>query len=696
MSNETFCKACQMMFRGESKFDEAQLRFVHHVDAVSLALALLTKCPLCSKLWAGPKYSENHAEGLKSTTYIIQSDIEGPSPYVIDMSYEDPALIETQKIILYSFSELNDITKRLSDNTGTSSALDFLVTKYKQCHYNHLRCRSNLLGRGFIPKRVIDVGKDEDNVRLCQGNETDQGAKYATLSHCWGSSQPFKLTARTESQLRRGIPLSTLSRTFRDAIKVTRRLELQYLWIDSLCIFQDDLGDWASEARCMRDVYSHAACGLAATAAKDGSIGLFHKRDPTALMPLIVDAKCSRHSGLCFCFLPNGRYSIERMMGLTDNIDSSPLNKRAWVMQERYLSPRIAHFTRETLHWECHELFANELFPNGLPDWGLQNYRANRALKQLMNNFHRASTLDFSSEVTQRHYVTPSTAWKESLYEEWCSFRDAYSACQLTKGRDKLVALAGIVENVSEAMNSKFQTSFNGERSSLVSWNNKFLAGMWGAYFPRELCWMVYGDKELSPRVRPTKWRAPTWSWASTDCPVLRSHTTVKSYRQLYSWADIRQVVDVLDIQVDTKPSGELTRGFIRLKCRLLPVHSIKIETERLINMFIDENEELIPCSTQFDLYAPLIVKMDDLTLDYYGRSLDNLVLMIIQYALSEGGTITFVEGLVLMSPRTRSGAFKRVGSFIKFVHDKRERDFTMERLWARHKTACLQEIEIR
>ncbi|KAF2035699.1 hypothetical protein EK21DRAFT_12561, partial [Setomelanomma holmii] len=205
------------------------------------------------------------------------------------------------------------------------------------------------------------------------------------------------------------ISVQSLPLTFQHAITVTRGLGLRYLWIDSLCIYQDNISDWATEASCIGQIYGNAACGIAATAAEDGTAGLFYDRDPIMMTPVRVEITHSRHGNVYFQnTVSQGSYFLSPSTAVYGTIDFAPLNKRAWIAQECYLSPRIAHFTNQTLHWECHETFANKLYPNGLP----------------INLIQR----------------------KRDLYTAWCSFRRFYTGCQLTRQEDKLIALSGIAE----------------------------------------------------------------------------------------------------------------------------------------------------------------------------------------------------------------------------------------------------------
>jgi hypothetical protein len=76
------------------------------------------------------------------------------------------------------------------------------------------------------------------------------------------------------------IDIAELPKTFQDAIEISRRLDIRFLWIDSLCIIQDSKEDWLKESVIMGDIYQHAYCNIAATAAPDGRTGCFLERNP--------------------------------------------------------------------------------------------------------------------------------------------------------------------------------------------------------------------------------------------------------------------------------------------------------------------------------------------------------------------------------------------------------------------------------
>jgi hypothetical protein len=116
-----------------------------------------------------------------------------------------------------------------------------------------------------LPTRLVDVGCAEDQyrVRLIETSTeapairdaNPSRARYVALSHCWGASRPACLTtAATLETNKTQIAWELLSKTFQDAIMLTRELDVRYIWIDSICIIQNDDEDWAKEAGQMQQV----------------------------------------------------------------------------------------------------------------------------------------------------------------------------------------------------------------------------------------------------------------------------------------------------------------------------------------------------------------------------------------------------------------------------------------------------------
>ena len=240
------------------------------------------------------------------------------------------------------------------------------------CTTTHFNCRGASNPCQLSAARILDLGTEGllGPVRVLEGNELPKVLRYMTLSHCWGGLAIPQLTRKTHKRFRERMNSKAFPRTFRDAITITRLLGIRYLWIDSLCIVQDDYRDWEEQARQMGQIYSHAYCNLAATAAKDGRDGLlqFLARHPQALMPLDVcipnmgQIKDQQVSGTDHGLqypqrnedwngMDPGFYRCVDPFLWRREITESPLGLRAWAVQERLLAPRVIHFGRTQIFW---------------------------------------------------------------------------------------------------------------------------------------------------------------------------------------------------------------------------------------------------------------------------------------------------------------------------------------------------------
>lgn len=93
------------------------------------------------------------------------------------------------------------------------------------------------------------------------------GIVYAALSHVWGdveAAPPLKTIRGNYDEMKEGIPLFRLPPNFADAVETCRRLGVQFIWIDSLCIIQDSDEDWQQEAGTMHEVYRNAEVTIVA------------------------------------------------------------------------------------------------------------------------------------------------------------------------------------------------------------------------------------------------------------------------------------------------------------------------------------------------------------------------------------------------------------------------------------------------
>jgi hypothetical protein len=116
----------------------------------------------------------------------------------------------------------------------------------------------------------------------------------------------------TYMNLQKAVQFSSLPRTFREAIAITRALGIAYLWVDSLCIIQDDDDDWRAESAKMGFVYEQAYCTIAATAASDGSQGCFaQKPNRSSTVELPTHHKNLNFGRVCLTSLDEPRQGFD-------------------------------------------------------------------------------------------------------------------------------------------------------------------------------------------------------------------------------------------------------------------------------------------------------------------------------------------------------------------------------------------------
>lgn len=126
----------------------------------------------------------------------------------------------------------------LPPSTHLKDSAQQMHTWLKSCVEGHTKCQSLKPRSTFIPSRLIGIARNngqEIRIRLCEAVHLKAPVRYATLSYCWGSYMPFKLTKSCLKSCLENIPLEDVSPVFRDAIEVTMSADIWYIWIDSLC-----------------------------------------------------------------------------------------------------------------------------------------------------------------------------------------------------------------------------------------------------------------------------------------------------------------------------------------------------------------------------------------------------------------------------------------------------------------------------
>ncbi len=223
----------------------------------------------------------------------------------------------------------------------SDSVVELMKSWLVTCTLNHKSCPAIIENQ--MPTRLIWVGSDNTTPRLVVTKGLE--GRWAALSHCWGfqtSNHESRTTIRTLDRHCQRLLTGSLPQSFRDAIAITRKLGLDYLWIDSLCIVQDSEVDWISESAKMGDIYEYAAVTLIAEAAENSRQGIASscRRGRKRLMSG-VRAIC--HSDTLA--LQGEIFFKLRKRTWHDTSVYGPLSFRGWTLQEEILSPKILRFT---------------------------------------------------------------------------------------------------------------------------------------------------------------------------------------------------------------------------------------------------------------------------------------------------------------------------------------------------------------
>ena len=134
--------------------------------------------------------------------------------------------------------------------------------------------------RKFVPTRLIHIVDSDQTLKLV---ENIGRVDYITLSHRWGNptqkdQDDYSTTEKNHKTRCKGFSRSDLPKTFQDAVEVTRMLGKRYLWIDALCIIQDDGTDLTTELQFMDKIYSSSYCTIAASSASSWKEGFLERK----------------------------------------------------------------------------------------------------------------------------------------------------------------------------------------------------------------------------------------------------------------------------------------------------------------------------------------------------------------------------------------------------------------------------------
>jgi Heterokaryon incompatibility protein (HET) len=384
-----------------------------------------------------------------------------------------------------------DTTRRLrisgpiNRTPGSERSFKLYRKWLRECQEHHKDCVQ--LKQSYLPKRLIRVTRDGETWHL--GLQETCGLRkeaYVALSYCWGGDQPIKTTTETLDRWTDKIHMSDLPFTLQDAIVTTNELGLGFLWVDALCIMQDDPDEMAQEISQMPQIYEKASFVIVASRARSVREGFLKPRE------ILHHLKPS--CGLPFKDLESGDHGIMTLyqrprLGPLPEGTGEPLDDRAWPLQERLLASRILEFGNFQTSWFCHQSKDHSLEGMYSDGWQEVSNDGRSAVGLQQELF----ALDYKAESSGASI----SAAQKNLIETWENLIGVYTSRKLSNTEDRSLAISGIAE--------KFASAFS----------DNYICGLWKLTFPWAILWRV-----LTPRRRPQSFQGPSWSWTSVNGSV--------------------------------------------------------------------------------------------------------------------------------------------------------------------------------
>ncbi|KAH7084132.1 heterokaryon incompatibility protein-domain-containing protein [Paraphoma chrysanthemicola] len=425
--------------------------------------------------------------------------------------------------------------------------LDTCSKWLQTCVSGHSLCTTP--NTGFLPRRLICVGDLGCTPYLTESPRGD--CTYAALSYCWGMVKNTLVTTRSNVHKHyEAIRLAAMPKTIQDAVITCQYLKIPYLWVDALCIVQGDLHEkgWYEQSLQMGSVYYDAHLVIAASAAAACNEGFFREETRWKSISESVEGSTAP------------RVHVAKLGRCEGSIQLSKLDQRGWTMQECILPRRVFHIGKYEAIWECTsdcQCQCDRVIAHDL--WKHTNVNVRKHFDPAARRNMTVAEYDEEGDLETTHigdFLSEPTP--ETTYWTWERLVERYSRRSLTVSDDKLPAISGLARFFHMTLNIPACD---------------YLAGLWRPYLVEGLLWHVTGSKSLP---RPTKWQAPSWSWASMD-------EDIGYFQESY------QFMFEPDIQINAcqcTPSsidefGRVRGGFIRLRGALTQVSlSVKLLDE--------------------------------------------------------------------------------------------------------------------
>lgn len=360
----------------------------------------------------------------------------------------------------------------------------------------------------YRPKRLLAISQGDtqnwsSTVVVITDDENTQRVPYACLSYKWGQGQEPVLTKKMLREGRGSLKFHTgdLPKTIADAVFVCQSLGIGYLWVDALCIIQDDAQDKAEQIGQMQHIYAQSTITIVASRADSSTDGFLHPR----LEPSGRNEELGATCRLAYRSKKGEVGSVILHLRKHEGPLREPLHERGWTYQEFLLPPRIIDYGRMQTTYHCRECESRST-DGGIisTDVAMLLIRRRGFYELLKQHRTRGSS---GGRVTNQIGVK----WRSfkniaswPLEDSWKLFVEESSRRQLSVPADRLSAMSAIANVFSK----------------LTDEEDEYLAGHWRSGFPESLMWSRSWQKnEPVPGVEDHRafgeYFAPSWSWPS-------------------------------------------------------------------------------------------------------------------------------------------------------------------------------------
>ncbi|KAI1284240.1 HET-domain-containing protein [Xylaria sp. FL0933] len=426
----------------------------------------------------------------------------------------------------------------INPNPASDESIQLIRSWLEACSVKH-NCGIQKLPP-FLPKFLLAIGKERVHLMETAGRPR---ARYVALSYCWGDKKPnILLSSKNKQQLLGGTALGQLDTTIKEAIHITRQIGFPYLWIDSLCIAQDDEEEKSIEIQRMHEIYRNATLTLIPSRAAGVQESFLSKREIigssqsnlTFELPHFDKSSLSSAQGRTIILIPK-----EPLQGEMDACTMEPWSQRAWTLQEGIVSLRRLRFGLRQTTWTCCHA-ATQYMDN---DGWLSTAREEDYDLIVHPECHNQACQVVNQEISRYQPEQVRSIWYEILAE--------YSHRRIKYQNDRLPAIASIARGFAQAL------------------DDDYICGLWKAHLHHGLLWHRRLDYDYDRDYDMSEYTSgfqPSWSWASSRRRIKRQD------REIYKDVDFEVVRYDIVPKSEGDKYGAMESAVLHIRALVVPV----------------------------------------------------------------------------------------------------------------------------